>query len=150
MPYTNKMNDEQHALAWERQQAELWDRIFQVTNDVVVLADGLGQGAGGTVVAHELVKSAMAVGVQLVRANAADTATVFRESLNAARMQAVETDYWLRMAYVLQQHEEVQRDLTSVISQYTAIVDLLQKFLRHARMEKDVMVRHAKGPKISG
>jgi four helix bundle protein len=144
------VTDEQHALSWERQQAELWDRIFQVTNDVVVLADGLEGTSGSAVVQREMVQSAMAVGVHLVRANAADTALAFREHLHDARMQAVETDYWLRMAYVLQQGEEVQRDLTSVISQYTAIVDLLQKFLRHARMEKDVVAKHGKGPKVTG
>ncbi len=32
---------------WERRQAELWDRIFQVTQDVVTLAETLpGISAG--------------------------------------------------------------------------------------------------------
>lgn len=139
---------EEH-LSWEHKQAELWDRVFQVTQDVAALADSLEDDAGGNVVREEMVRSAMAVGVELVRVNAAETRDEFEQHLTEARMKAVETDYWLRMAYVLQQREDVQRDLSGIITQYASIVDMLQKFSRHTRNEKDVLARHARGPRVT-
>ena len=143
------MNPSDQHITWEHRQAELWDRIFQVTQDVVMLADTMNDDAGGTVVKSEMVKSAMAVGSHLVRANASESPEEFDESLREAKMRAVETDYWLRLAYVLQQRDDVQRDLSSIITQYTGIVDLLQRFIRHTRTEKNVISRHTKGPRIT-
>jgi hypothetical protein len=40
---------DQH-ISWEHRQAELWDRIFQVTQDVVTLADSMSDDAGGSVI----------------------------------------------------------------------------------------------------
>lgn len=142
-------SDEQHSITWEHRQTELWDRLFQVTSDVVTLADSISADTGGTIVKESMVRCAMSVGAQLVRANAADTSDEFRQSLKEARLKAVETDYWLRMAYVLQQREDVQRDLSSIINQYAGIVDLLDRFLRHAKTEKDVLARHTRGPRVS-
>ena len=141
--------DDQHSVTWEHRQAELWERLFQVTSDVVALADSFGDDVGGAIVKESMVRSAMAVGAQLVRANAADDATEFRACIRESRMKAVETDYWLRMAYVLQQREDVQRDLSGIINQYTGIVDLLDRFIRHTKTEKDVLVRHTRGPRVN-
>jgi four helix bundle protein len=141
--------DEQHARVWEHRQAELWDRIFQVTQDVVTLADSMEDDAGGAVVKAEMVKAAMEVGRHLVRANAADRPRDFDEQLNESKLKAIETDYWLRMGYVLQQREDVQRDLSSIITQYSSIIDMLHKFIRHARTEKDVIQKHTRGPLVS-
>lgn len=141
--------DTQHDVTWERRQAELWDRIFQVTQDVVALADNIDDRTGSRVVKMEMTKSAMAVGSELVRANAAQEAKDFHHHLSESRMKAIETDYWLRLAYILQQRDEVQRDLSSIITQYTAIVDLLQKFMRHTRSEANVISQHTKGPKVN-
>src|SRR5688572_26340021 len=110
---------DQHATTWEHRQAELWDRIFQVTQDVVHLGESL-EGESGGIVKGELIKTAMGVGIELVRANAADEAHKFTHHLEKARLKAIETDYWLRMVYVLQQREDVQRDLSSIITQYSA------------------------------
>ncbi len=143
------MLEDQHAITWEHRQTELWDRIFQVTQDVVTLADGLDESSGGGVVKSEMMKSAMQVGVKLVRANAADDPAEFNNHLQEAKMKAIETDYWLRLAYILQQREDVQRDLSSIITQYSAIIDLLQKFLRHTKGERNVISRHTKGPRIN-
>ncbi|MDP3996964.1 MAG: four helix bundle protein [Candidatus Andersenbacteria bacterium] len=140
--------EDSHSSIWEHRQAELWDRIFQVIQDVVTLADSLEDDAGGVIVKQEMVKTAMAVGTHLVRANAAEEPGDFDRHLTEARMKAIETDYWLRLAYVLQQKEEVQRDLSSIITQYAGIVDLLHKFIRHTRTEKNVINRHTKGPRI--
>jgi four helix bundle protein len=142
------LSEEQHA-HWERRQAELWDRIFQVTQDVITLADSMESSTGETVVKTEMVRTAMAVGTELVRANASEEASVFQKHLQEAKMKAIETDYWLRLAYILQQREDVQRDLSSIITQYSAIVDLLQKFVRHTQHEKNVIARHTRGPRIS-
>lgn len=143
------MRQEEQHVTWDRRQAEVWDRIFQVTQDVVTLADSMSDDVGVSVVKSEMVKSAMAVGSFLVRANAAETPVEFDTALREARLKAIETDYWLRMAYVLQQHEDVQRDLSGIIAQYAGIVDLLQKFLRHTRTEKNVIAKHTRGPRIS-
>jgi four helix bundle protein len=140
---------DQHSITWEHRQAELWERLFQVTSDVVTLADSFGDDAGGAIVKESMVRSAMAVGAELVRANAAEGAAEFRASIRESRMKAVETDYWLRMAYVLQQREDVQRDLSGIISQYAGIVDLLDRFIRHTKTEKDVLVRHTRGPRVN-
>lgn len=140
-------SEEQHAL-WERRQAELWDRLFQVTSDVVTLADSLDNDTGGSVIRTEMVKVAMRVGAELVRANAADTGVEFRTSIEEAKLKAVETDYWLRMAYVIQQREDIQRDLSAIINQYAGIIDMLDRFIRHTKAEKNVMARHVKGPKV--
>ncbi len=142
-------SDDQHTVTWEHRQAELWDRLFQVTSDVVALADSLSDDTGGSIVKESVVRTAMGVGAQLVRANAADEAGEFRASVKEARLKAVETDYWLRMAYVLQQREDVQRDLSGIISQYAGIVDLLDKFIRHTKSERDVLLRHTRGPRVS-
>lgn len=143
------LSDEQHNATWERRQAELWDRIFQVTQDVVTLADSMDDTVSYTVVRSEMVKSAMAVGTELVRANASDETIAFQRHLQESRLRAIETDYWLRMAYILQQREDTQRDLSSIITQYSAIVDLLQKLVRHTRTEKNVIARHTRGPRVS-
>lgn len=140
--------DTRHA-AWERQQAEIWDRIFQVTQDVVMLVDSIEGGTGVQGVKKELVHCAMAVGSQLVRANASDDRREFLSYLHEARMKAIETDYWLRMAYLLQQREELQRDLSTIITQYSGIIDLLQKFTRHSQGEQDLISRHARGPRVN-
>ena len=116
--------------SWEQKQGELWERVFQVTQDVVALAETVPDTMGGAVCATEMVKSAMNVGKLLVRASAADNKTVFQAGLEEAKLSAIETDYWLRLLYLLQQREEVQRDLSSIINQYSAIVDLLQRLLK--------------------
>lgn len=143
------LTEDTHNATWERRQAELWDRIFQVTQDVVTLADSMDDTVSYAVVRSEMVKSAMAVGTELVRANASDEPGVFHHHLQESRLRAIETDYWLRMAYILQQREDTQRDLSSIITQYSAIVDLLQKLLRHTRTEKNVIARHTRGPRVS-
>lgn len=144
------MNSEgEHHQIWERRQAELWDRIFQVTQDVVVLADSFEDTAGGAILKQEMVKTAMQVGSHLVRATASDERDGFYNHLHEAKMKAVETDYWLRLAYVLQQQENVQKDLSSIITQYGAVIELLQKMMRHVHEEKDVIARHHKGPKVN-
>lgn len=143
------LTEEQHNATWERRQAELWDRIFQVTQDVVTLADSMDNTVSYSVVRSEMVKSAMAVGTELVRANASDMGDQFHHHVQESRLKAIETDYWLRMAYILQQREDIQRDLSSIITQYSAIVDLLQKLLRHTKTERNVIARHTRGPKIS-
>lgn len=136
-------------MVWERRQAELWERIFQVTQDVVTLVEALDDSVGYAVVRQELVRSATGVGAELVRANAADSAGDFERHVKEARMKAIESDYWLRLVYALQQQENVQQDLSSVISQYSAIITLLQRFLSHTQGESDVISRHTKGPKVS-
>lgn len=117
--------------SWEQRQAELWERIFQATQDVVSLADGAGDGHGVGICKSEMVKAAMSVGRHLVRGSASASSGVFEKSLEEARLSAIETDYWLRLLYLLQQEEEVQRDLSSVINQYSAIVELLSRLSRH-------------------
>lgn len=149
MPAQSAPADERHLVTWERRQAELWDRVFQVTQDVVGVADGMGDAAGSTTVRTELLKTALDVGVELVRANVAEESEAFYHHLQAARLRAIETDYWLRVAYLVQQREEVQRDLSSIITQYAAVVDLIQKFMRHARAEANPATHHARGPKVS-
>lgn len=136
-------------MVWERRQAELWERIFKVTQDVVTLVESLDDSVGYAVVRQELVRSATGVGAELVRANAADSAGDFERYVKEARMKAIESDYWLRLVYALQQQENVQQDLSSVISQYSAIITLLQRFLSHTQGESDVISRHTKGPKVS-
>lgn len=142
------MDANQHNVIWEHRQAELWDRIFQVTQDVVVLADVMEDSAGGAIMRTEMVKSAMDVGKYLVRATAADNGQNFDANVSEARMKAIETDYWLRLAYIIQQREDVQRDVSSVITQYSGIIDLLQKMGRHVQ-EKQDFARHNRGSKIS-
>ncbi len=141
-------NQEDTHLVWERRQAELWDRVFQVTQDVVTLAGALEDSPGYRVVREKLVHSAAEVGAHLVRANASETAGEFESSVKEARLKAIETDYWLRLVYVLQQQEGKQRDLSGVISQYSSIITLLQRFLRHTQGEANVIARHTKGPRI--
>ncbi len=143
-----KSNSERHVI-WERRQTELWDRVFQVTQDVVTLVETIEGSAGISAVRDELVKAAMAVGAELVRANASDSAGSFEGHVKKARLRAVEADYWLRLIYVLRQEEDVQRDLSGVISQYSAIVTLLQKFVSHVELEPSVVGRHAKGPLVN-
>jgi len=142
------MDTEPRHLTWERRQAELWDRIFQVTQDVVMLSDTLEGGSGGSAVKEGVVKAALTVGTHLVRANAADDKADFLKHLHEARMMAIETDYWLRMAYLLQQREELQRDLSNIITQYAAIIDLLHTFTRHAQTENHVVSKHTRGPRV--
>ncbi len=142
------MDSSQHNIVWEHRQAELWDRIFQVTQDVIVLADSLDDSTGGTIMKSEMVKSAMAVGKHLVRANAANSGNQFEEYVNEARLSAIETDYWLRLTYIVQQREDVQRDLSSIITQYSGIIDLLHKMMRHVHEKHDVE-NHRQTPKIN-
>ncbi len=141
-------SEDQHAVMWERRQAELWERLFQVTQDVLALADTMEDSTGNSIVKQEMVRSAVAIGRELVRATAADDRQGFAAAVHEAKLKAVETDYWLRLIYMLQQREQVQHDLSSIISQYAAIIDLLQKLVRHAREEKDMMSRHIKGPRV--
>jgi four helix bundle protein len=141
-------SEDQHQILWERRQAELWERLFQVTQDVIALAETMENGAGTAVVKQEMIKSAVSIGKELVRATAADDRRDFAEAVHEAKLKAVETDYWLRLIYMLQQREHVQHDLSSIISQYAAIIDLLQKMVRHARDERDIVSRHVKGPKV--
>jgi four helix bundle protein len=142
------MDNTDHNVVWEHRQAELWDRIFQVTQDVVTLADTMGDTVGESIMKEQMVKSAMAVGRHLVRATASDAPRDFNRYVTESRLQAIETDYWLRLAYIVQQREEVQRDLSSIITQYTGIIDLLQKMVRHVQENRDA-VQHTRGPKIS-
>ena len=142
------MEDEKHNITWEHRQAELWDRIFQVTQDVVTLGQTL-ESEGSAVVRDEMIKAATAVGIHMVRANAADQAEDFKHHLTEARLKAIETDYWLRISFVLQQDEEAQKDLSSILSQYTAIVDLLHKLSHHVAGEPGAVKKHTKGPLVS-
>ncbi len=142
------MNKVQNNGNWERRQTELWDRIFQVTQDVVELADSFEDTSGGALLKGEMVKSAMEVGKYLVRATASDGMRGFQRNAHEARMKAIETDYWLRLAYIIQQSDGVQRDLSNIITQYSSVIDLLQKMTRHVQSEGDV-TKYTKGPKVN-
>ncbi len=145
------MDSTQHNVTWERRQTELWDRIFQVTQDVVSLAESLDDSAGGRIMKEEMVRSAMAVGRHLVRATAADGQGDFESGVKEARLSAIETDYWLRLTYIVQQREDVQRDLSSVITQYSSVVDLLQKMMRHVHDAGDAAAHKGRSKiKING
>ncbi len=132
------MDPSEHRAVWERRQAELWDRIFQVTQDVVHIADTMEETSGGVVLKQGLLNAAMSVGKFLVRATASDSETHFRTNVEESRMQAIEADYWLRLAYIVQQHEGVQRDVSNVITQYASIIDLLKKMETHVDRTHDV------------
>lgn len=125
------MDPSEHRAIWERRQAELWDRIFQVTQDVVHLADTIDESSGGFVLKQGLVGAAMNVGKFLVRATASDSEIHFRTNVEESRMQAIEADYWLRLAYIVQEHEGVQRDVSNIITQYSSIIDVLKKMEIH-------------------
>lgn len=144
------MQKTDHNITWEHHQDELWERIFQVTQDVASVAQTVAS-AGHAVVSTELTKTAMSIGTELVRANAADNAAEFRACLKEARLRAIETDYWLRMAFVLQQQSNLQQDLSGIIVQYAAIIEMLEKFSRHASSEKNVLGKHAgrMGPRVA-
>lgn len=142
------MNNNQHNVVWEHRQAELWDRIFQVTQDVVTLAGSLEDTSGGAVLKEQMLRSAMDVGKYLVRATASNSSLDFEHYVEESRLQAIETDYWLRLAYIIQQREDVQRDLSSIITQYSGIVDLLHKMVRHVHDKHDVD-QHRQMPKVN-
>ncbi len=146
--YNEEMAEDKNVM-WERKQAELWDRVFQVTQDVVSLVDVMGESKGHRVVQEELVRAATGVGAHLVRANAAETAGEFDKHIKEARFRAIESDYWLRLIHVLQQNDEVRRDLSSLITQYAAVISLLRKFIKHTNTDRQVIANHAKGPKVS-
>lgn len=137
-----------HRVLWERRQAELWERIFQLAQDVAGLADTFEATAGGSVIKQELVKSSMNIGKYLVRATAANTQKEFLQNIEEARMQAVEADYWLRIAYVVEQKEAVQHDVTSAISQITGVIELLKKMAEHVENAHDVS-EHRQSAKVS-
>ena len=141
--------EEDRNVAWEQRQAELWDRIFQATQDVVTLAEGLSDAVGLGHVRHELVRCAMAVGANLVRANASDSGPDFERYVTEARMKAIEADYWLRLIYVLQQRDNVQQDLSSVISQFSSIIGLLQKFAQNTHAGSDALHNHTRGSRVT-
>lgn len=132
------MDPSEHRALWERRQAELWDRIFQVTQDVVHLADTIEKDSGGVVLQEGLLHAAMNVGKFLVRATASESEVDFRKNVEESRMQAIEADYWLRLAYIVQQHEGVQRDVSNIITQYSAIIDLLKKMETHVDRTHDI------------
>ena len=116
--------------AWDKQQAELWDRIFQVTQDVADLAGTVTDSRGGSVVRDQMVEAAMGVGLEVVRANASATRADFTKYVVAARLSAIEADYWIRMVYMLQQQDDNQQEISSLITQYAALIDLLQRLSR--------------------
>jgi four helix bundle protein len=130
---------------WERWQTQLWDRIFHATHDIVMLTNHLDQGRGEQLVSESLLASAMGVGSALVRANAADSQTQFVAAIREARLKAIETDYWLRLVYALQQRKAVKHDVSSMITQYASIVDLLRKYLTHITQEAKSIHHHTKG-----
>ena len=135
-------------IVWEHRQAELWDRIFQVTQDTIALAGSLEEDSGGDIIREEMVRAAMYVGKYLVRATAANTAADFQKYVEESRLKAIEADYWLRLAYIAQQREEVQRDLSSIITQYSSIIELLQKMGRHFQGQKESN-HQVRGPKVN-
>lgn len=142
------MDPSEHRALWERRQAELWDRIFQVTQDVVHLADTIERDSGGVVLQQGLLNAAMNVGKFLVRATASDVENEFRKNVEESRMQAIEADYWLRLAYMVQQHSTVQRDVSNIITQYSSIIDLLQKMLQHVDRAHDSQ-KHMERPRVA-
>ncbi len=142
------MDAEGHRALWERRQAELWERIFQLVQDVAVLIDSFADRSGGSVMKEALMRSSMSIGKHLVRATAADHEKDFVMHIEEAKMQAVEADYWLRIMYVVQPHEESQRDISNVIAQIASIVDLLTKMSGHLEKQHDAS-EHMAGPKVS-
>lgn len=143
------MSEEQKKATWDRQQAELWDRIFQAIGDVVDVAENMQDSTGVIHLKEQLIKTSMGVGAELVRANASYSSRQFNKYINEARLKAIESDYWLRLIYVLQQRKEIQQDLSNVISQYNTIINLLNKFIKHTKDEPDVISKHTKGPKVN-
>lgn len=125
------MDSAAHRALWERRQAELWERIFQLAQDIAVLADSFEETAGGRVMKEELIKSSMNIGKFLVRATSANAEQTFIENIEESRMQAIEADYWLRLIYVVDQRSSVQQSVTNVITQLAGIIDLLKKMEDH-------------------
>ena len=142
------MDTSEHRALWERRQAELWERIFQLAQDVVQVADSFHEESGGAVIKKELVISSMNIGKYLVRATASDSEKEFMYNVEEARMQAIEADYWLRLAYIIGQKEEVQRDVSNIIAQLAAVIEMLQKMTHHLESKHDA-TSHMRGPKVA-
>lgn len=142
------MDSADHRALWERRQAELWERIYQLAQDVAHVSEVLHETTGGLVIKQELVRSTMNIGKYLVRATASDSEKEFTKDIEEARMQAIEADYWLRLAYIVGQQEEVQRDVSNIIAQLSAIIEMLKKMTSHLVREHDASA-HMRGPKVA-
>lgn len=142
------MDSAAHRALWERRQAELWERIFQLAQDIAVLADSFEESAGGRVMKEELIKSSMNIGKFLVRATSANAEHTFIENIEESRMQAIEADYWLRLIYVVDQRSSMQQGVTNVITQLAGIIDLLKKMEDHVEHWHDTKT-HTERTKVS-
>lgn len=139
----------EHAAFWERHRTELWDRVFQAAGEVSLLADSLEGGAGLTLAREKLLQAAFGVGVALVAANAADDHVHFMKALSQAVTQAVEVDYWLRLLTVLGRSNNLQQEVTGLLAQYGAVVQLLRRLRQHVGAEPNAVARHTrKGPRV--
>ncbi len=142
------MDSSEHRALWERRQAELWERIYQLAQDVAQVSDALHDTTGGSVIKQELVRSTMNIGKYLVRATASDSQQEFTRDVEEARMQAIEADYWLRIAYIVGQQEEVQRDVSNIIAQLSSVIELLKTMTSHVARQHDAKA-HMKGPRVA-
>lgn len=142
------MDSSAHRQLWERRQAELWERIFQMAQDVTSLVGSFDDTPGVVVMKQELLKSSMNIGKYLVRGTAAVSERAFVQNIEESRMQAIEADYWLRLAYVVQQQESLQRDISNAITQIATIIELLKKMAHHLEHQHDAK-EHVSRTKVS-
>ncbi len=142
------MDSSAHRALWERRQAELWERIFQLAQDVTPLADSFEDTAGARVIKEELIKSSMNIGKYLVRATSANAERDFLHNIEESRMQAIEADYWLRLVYVVEQRDAVQQGVSTIIAQLAGIIDLLKKMTEHLEHWHDAK-QHVERAKVS-
>lgn len=140
----------EHAIFWERHRTELWDRVFQASGEIALLADSLEGGPPSMVTARDsLLKAAWGVGVALVLANAADERASYTAALRQAVASAITTDYWLRLLVVLDRRGDRPVEVVGLLAHYGAVVTLLRKLEQHVAGEPDAVARHTKkGPQV--
>ena len=77
---------------------DIWFRAIRVTLKVIKFVDGFPKKSVGFVVSNQIIKSSTSVGANISEAGVAYSRKEFANFMNIARREAVETDYWLRIA----------------------------------------------------
>lgn len=118
----------------KKYRKDIWHRAIKAALATIKFTKNFPKSTEGFVISKQLIRSATSVGANISEASVAYSKKEFANCMNIARREAVETDYWLRLAICA---ELGDRNLAIQLGkEYNEIIKILTTIVKKSQNRK--------------
>ncbi|MGB9706954.1 MAG: four helix bundle protein [Microgenomates group bacterium] len=115
---------------------DIRERTFKFALRIIKLCRALPRDEINRVLVRQLIRAGTSVGANIEEATGALTKNDFAHSLNIAKKEAYETNYWLRLIYA-SMTAEIRNRMTELIKESEEILKILTSSVKTAQKKKN-------------